>query len=205
MQNNRKTISFILIFLGLAIIAAILYLLFMKKAPVSEVPAGTVTPSGQITVVDEIGTTTPSDQPRRTVYDISKETAHAINADDLAKRAAAHAERFGSYSTQSGYSNFTDLKMYMTPSLQTWADKFVAEQEAAAKTDAYYGITTNALTTEIKSFDDKAGTAQITVMTERRESTETIGGGSPFKQTLDISFLRINDEWLMDKAYWSKK
>ena len=122
----------------------------------------------------------------------------------MEQRAAAYAERLGSYSTQSDYGNFTDLKIYMTASLQDWADKYVATQKAAAKSGSYYGITAKTLTTEVKSFDDKAGTAEIIVTTERRESTEAIGGGEPFRQNLDLKFLKVNGEWLMDSAYWVK-
>lgn len=206
MQNNRKTIGLMLILIGVIIIAVIIYFLFMKKAAV-EAPATTVTtPIAKLPAVIEKGTTTPSDQPRNYLqYDVSKETAHTTNAADLAKRAGTYAERFGSYSTQSDYGNFTDLEIYMTPNLKTWAAKYVEEQKASAKSGSYYGITAKTLTTEIKSFDETNGTAVIIVTTERRESTTSIGGGEPFNQKLELSFLKVNGEWLMDKAYWEKK
>jgi len=205
MQTNRKTIGLLFVLLGLIVIVAIIYFVFMKKAAVEEPLTPPNNPTSQLPAGEEKGMTTPSDQPRNyTQYDVTKEAAHTINAADLAQRSRSYAERLGSYSTQSDYGNFTDLKIYMTASLQTWSDKYVAEQKASAKSDSYYGITAKALTTEIKSFDDKAGTAEIVVTTERRESTEKIGGGEPFTQKLDLSFLKVNGEWLMDKAYWEK-
>ncbi len=205
MQTNRKTIGLLFILLGLIVIAAIIYFVFMKKAAVEEPLAPVNNQTSQLPAGEEKGTTTPSDKPRNyTQYDVTKEAVHTVNAADLAQRSKSYAERLGSYSTQSDYGNFTDLKIYMTPSLQAWSDKYVAEQKASAKSDSYYGITAKALTTEIKSFDDKAGTAEIIVTTERRESTEKIGGGEPFTQKLDLSFLKVNGEWLMDKAYWEK-
>lgn len=204
MQTNRKTIGLLFVLLGLLVIAAIIYFVFMKKAATEEplIPGDSLT--SQLPAGEERGTTTPSDKPRRTEYDLTQEPTHSINAADLAQRSKSYAERLGSYSTQSDYGNFTDLKIYMTASLQAWADKYVAEQKASAKSDSYYGITAKALTTEIKSFDDSAGTAEIVVTTERRESTEQIGGGEPFTQKLSLSFLKVNGEWLMDKAYWEK-
>ncbi|MFA6194834.1 MAG: hypothetical protein WC719_03785 [Patescibacteria group bacterium] len=205
MQTNRKTIGLLFVLLGLLVIVAIIYFVFMKKAAVEEPLLPADTPTSQLPAGEEKGTTTPSDQPRNyTQYDVTKEATHTVNATDLAQRSKSYAERLGSYSTQSDYGNFTDLKIYMTASLQAWADKYVAEQKASAKSDSYYGITAKALTTEVKSFDDKAGTAEIIVTTERRESTEKIGGGEPFTQKLDLSFLKVNGEWLMDKAYWEK-
>lgn len=205
MQTNRKTIGFLLILLGLAIIAAIIYFLLMKKTP-SETPlVPDIVPIAQLPVGEEKGTTTPSDQPRNNIqYDLTKEAAHELNAGDLAQRARAYAERLGSFSTQSDYGNFTDLQMYMTPSMRAWADTYVAEQKASAKSGSYYGIEAKALTAEVKSFNDSAGTAQIIVTAERRTSTTEIGGGEPYLQKLDIGFLKINGEWLMDKAYWEK-
>lgn len=205
MQTNRKALGILLILLGLIIIAVIVYFLFIKKNATEQPLAPGTSVTGQLPAGEEKGTTTPSNQPRNyTKYDITKETAHQINATDLEQRAAAYAERLGSYSTQSDYGNFTDLKIYMTASLQDWADKYVATQKAAAKSGSYYGITAKTLTTEVKSFDDKAGTAEIIVTTERRESTEAIGGGEPFRQNLDLKFLKVNGEWLMDSAYWVK-
>lgn len=205
-MQNRKTTGLLLILLGLIIIAAIVYFLFMKKTATNEpLTPGTV-PNAQLPATTDTGTTTPSDKPRNNIqYDISKEAAHAINATDLAQRSMAYATRLGSYSTQSDYNNFTDLKIYMTASMQAWADKYVEEQKAAAKSGSYYGITAKALTTEIKSFDDKAGTAEIIVTAERRESTTAIGAGEPYNQKLDISFLKVNGEWLMNTAYWEKR
>lgn len=205
-MQNRKTTGILLILLGLIIIAAIVYFMFMKKAATNEpLTPGTVS-NAQLPAGSDTGTTTPSDKPRNNIqYDISKEATHAINATDLAQRSMAYATRLGSYSTQSDYNNFTDLKIYMTASMQAWADKYVEEQKAAAKSGSYYGITAKALTTEIKSFDDKAGTAEIIVTAERRESTTAIGGGEPYNQKLDISFLKVNGEWLMNTAYWEKR
>jgi len=205
-MQNRKIISLFLILLGLAIIAVILYFLFAKKTAVTPVVTPVTPSTGQLSPLeDQKGTTTPGDKPRRIEYDITKEATHKTGAVDLEQRSAAYAERLGSYSTQSDYGNFTDLQIYMTDNFRAWADNYVAEQKAAAKSGSYYGITAKALTTEVKSFNDSAGTAEIIVTTERRASTAEIGGGEPYLQKLNISFLKVNGEWLMDAAYWEKK
>ena len=57
---------------------------------------------------------------------------------------------------------------------------------------------------EVKKFDDKAGVAEIYVQTQRRESTKDINGGEPFIQGINISLVKVNGDWLFDKAYWQE-
>lgn len=204
MQSNRKVIGLIIVLIGLAIIAAIIYFGFMRREEgvIIDTPPGT---AGQLPAGTETGTTTPGDRPRDSrVYDISKEDPYVPGAGDIAKRSMSYAERFGSFSSHSDYGNFTDLKLYMTDSLKTWTDTYVAEQRQRAEGGVYYGIQTRALTTEVLSFDEEAGTARTRVGTERRESTEEIGGGLPYYQNLEISFRRVGGEWLIDGFYWEK-
>lgn len=207
MLTNRKQVGILIIGLGLLLILLILYFIF--KNPVGQTTTPQPTASSSETNLPSsptAGTTTPSNKPTDTAkYDISKEKPHVIGAADLAKRAMLYSERLGSYSNQSDYGNFTDLKIFMTESLRTWVDKYVADLKNNPKNVAgYYGIETKALTTEVKSLNDKAGTAEITVTTERRESQDKIGGGSPYAQKIDFSFVKVNGDWLIDKAYWQK-
>ncbi len=208
MQNNRKILGLVVIGLGLIAIILIIYFGFIRKSPPAiETPGGDQEVSGQLPTGPDTGTTTPSDRPRnQRTYNISQEKPHAFNQDDLAKRAMFFSERLGSYSNQSDYGNFTDLKIYMTDSFKDWVDKYVAGLKSqSSAVSGYYGISTKALTTEVKSFDDQAGKSSITVTTERRESTEKINGGTPYQQKLDLDFLKVNGEWLVDRAYWEKK
>lgn len=207
MNTNRKTLGIILIILGLILIGLIIYLGFFKKAPTTtESPVTGTDITGQLPTGPTTGTTTPGDKPRnQKTYDISQEKTHQFNSNDLAKRAMFFSERLGSYSNQSDYGNFTDLKIYMTDSFKVWADKNVETLKSQATASAgYYGISTKALTTEVKNFDDKAGKSSIVVTTERRESTEKVNGGTPYQQKIDLDFIKVDGEWLVDRAYWEK-
>jgi hypothetical protein len=205
MQNNRRNLGILLIVIGLIILLLIIYFGFLRKPTT---PEGVITPTptttAQLPTGLTTGTTTPSDKPRRQEYDLTKEAAHQLNAGDLTKRAMAFSERFGSFSSQSDYNNFTDAKLSMTDSLKDWVDSYVQKLKSQSNSSAYYGIVTTALTAEVKSFDDKAGAAEIIVTTERRESTEKINGGTPYTQKLDLKFLKINGEWLVNEVYWEK-
>jgi hypothetical protein len=209
MPSNRRLIGILIILLGLIIILAIIYFGFWRQTA-TPTPTG---PGNQGTTTSQLpsggeptnATTTPGDKPRNPQqYDIAKEPAHKFNATDLEKLAMAFSERLGSYSSQSDYGNLTDLKIYMTESLKTWAIKYADQLRTARGNASYYGISTVAVYATVKSFDDQAGQAAVTVTTERRESTEKIGGGIPFRQDINLNFKKVNDEWLVDSAYWVK-
>lgn len=203
MQNNRQKLGLLLIALGLIIIILIIYFAFMRSEPADP---GILEPApitdGQFPPIAEDGTTTPADRPMTQVYDPSSEPAHQFDAEDLAKRAMLYAERLGSYSSQSDYGNFLDLKIYMTANMRAWVDRQVADLKSTHQAEAYYGIEAKALTSQTNSFNDEAGTAEVVVVTERRESQESIGGGESFRQSITLNFRKVNGEWLIDGAYW---
>lgn len=209
MQTNRKKLGIFIIILALVIIFLIIYFIFFRKK--AEIVDYTIPVepqvTGQLPVVSEVGTTTPSDKPRNyQQYNIASEAPHKTNASDLGKLSMSFAERFGSFSNQSNYGNFTDLKIFMTDTMKTWADKYVTELKNKPQNNlAYYGVVTQALTYEVKKFDDTRGQADILIGTQRRESTESINGGEPYIQNLSLSLVKVNGEWLFDKAYWENK
>ncbi|MFA5154899.1 MAG: hypothetical protein WC453_00530 [Patescibacteria group bacterium] len=207
MQNNRRNLGILIIVIGLIILALVIYFGFLRPGATPETAPTTSTPAAisSLPTSPAAGTTTPSDKPtNHQLYDISKEAPHQFNLNDLAKLAEFFAARFGSYSSQSDYSNFTDLRLFMTQSLQDWVDGYVQKLRQSKPGTSYYGITTRALLTKTKSFDDRAGTADIVVTTERSESTEQIGGGTPYQQDLELKFKKVGGDWLVDEVYWQK-
>lgn len=207
MQANRKQIGFFIIALGLIIILVIIYFVLNsnKTIPVVNGPAPVGT-STEATIETGIGTTTPGDAPRNyQKYNIANEAVHQTTADDLGKIAMSFAERFGSYSNQSSYGNFTDLKILMTKNMRDWSDQYVEElKKKPQSSNVYYGVITQALTYKVNNFNEKAGTAEILITTQRRESTEKINGGEAYNQDLTLTLVNVNGDWLFDKAAWSK-
>lgn len=204
MQNNRKTVGLFLIIVGLVIIGILVYFLFIKEdEPIVVTAPPEIGETGQLPTGPESGTTTPSDRPISSQkYDVSKEPLHQVGAVDLAKRAMLYGERLGSYSTQSDYSNFTDLKIYMTDDMRSWVDQEILRLQTKNRNADYYGIETKALTTELLNYDEEQGEAEIRVTTERRESTDLLGGGESFSQIIRFSFIKGSSDWLIDGAYW---
>lgn len=211
MITNRRTIGIAVIAIGLVLLAVLIYLSFFAKNEPEPVPVIDQAPvvTGQLPPgSDNVDpTTTPGDQPRNyQKYDISQEEEHEIGQQDLIKISQAFAERFGSYSNYSNYANFSDLKIFMTDTMKSWADKYVEELRSSSQggTD-YFGITTVAVTSEVEAFNESAGSASIMVTTQRRESTSQVDEGEAYIQKIQIGLKEVNGEWLVDKAYWQER
>ncbi len=207
MGGDRKKIGLLVIILGVVIIGLIVYFLIIKQGHFPEGPLENESGSEEVIPADEFPTTNPSNVPvNYQVYDLEQAGPRETTADDLGKLAMSVAERFGSFSSQSNYGNFTDLKIMMTSDMRNWIDSYIQElrNRPEGNSSDYYGITTKAINYEIKSFDNNAGQAEIIVNTQRRESRENINDGEPYSQDLRLVLKKVNDEWLFDAAYWSK-
>jgi hypothetical protein len=205
-QASRQKLGIFIIIIGLLILIAIIYFGFFKNKTAAPQTQTVSTSTNQLPGGSGAATTTEIARNPDLKYDISKEAPHKVNGNDVAKIAMAFAERFGSYSNQSSYGNFSDLKILMTDNMKDWSDKYVASLKASSTNQlAYYGITTNALTSEVKKFDDQNSVAQIVVTTKRQEDTATVSSGAAYVQKLDLDFKKVNSEWLVDRAYWEKK
>ncbi|MCF7795250.1 ABC transporter permease [Patescibacteria group bacterium] len=142
----------------------------------------------------------PANQEEPIVYSFNEEeeAQREINKEDLKQMAFAISERFGSYSNEGNYGNISDLKIYMTENMKTWAENYIAENSDNDYSGSYYGITTTALVGEITEFDSDE--VSITVTTKRKEvenSQENI-----FNQDIIINFKKVGDEYKVDGAYW---
>lgn len=202
MQADRKKIGILIMIVALIIIIAIIYFVFLRK-PATTVNTGTPTENGitnELPIATQVGTTTPGDKKPNGNYNVAAEKPHKTNGDDLGKISMSFAERFGSFSNQSDYGNFTDLNILMTDNMKEWADKSVKDLKAKATSTAYYGIKTTALTYEVKNFDDNAGKAEILIGTQRQENNNP-----SYIQNIDLNLVKVNGDWLFDKAYWQAK
>ena len=201
-MNKNQKIFLITISLALIIIIAIIYFIFLKKAPILQEPPIEDGPSLSFPESED-KELNPSDRYRNhQEYDISKEQAHQIDAIDLSKISSSFAESLGSYSNYSNYTNYEDLNLFMTKQMREWAKTYVKDmREKMVYDGTYYGIITKAISTEVLSFDDKKGQAEILVITKRKELGAS-GGELNYEQTLRLIFKKERNEWLIDAAYW---
>lgn len=119
---------------------------------------------------------------------------------DAESFARSFVERLGSFSNQSNYENIRELRSLMTPTMQAWADRTIADARAKATKDApYYGITTRALQASAK--ENGGGIATVVVKTTRREVK---GKDAPrvFYQDMALVLKKVDGEWKAESATW---
>jgi len=203
-MDKRKIQIIILALLIVLLLAIVIYFLWFTKFPqagnnkIANQPT-----TGQNTVVNKNltpATTPEASAPKVNVPPASSETIAKTN---LVKVAESFAERLGSYSNQANFSNISDLKLYMTASMKNWADKYVAANKKSGYSGVYQGVTTQAVSTEVKKFDDANGQADILIHTQK---VSVKGTSSPVTayQDITITFVKQNNTWLVDNAVWKK-
>lgn len=202
---NKRIWGVIIIILGLAIIAGIVYVIFFYKFS---------SPPEQITELPAVQQAEPLAQPiikepveqQTAVQPVSPLKKAEVKQEDLARMAAAFAERFGSYSNQSDYGNIRDLQIFMTAKMKDWAENYIADARARkTNTVIYYGIITKFISSEVKQFDQDMGQAEVLVRTQRRESAGVSSNSSTFYQDIIIKYLREKGVWRIDGIDWQGK
>jgi flagellar basal body-associated protein FliL len=197
---NRKSIGIFIILAGLIILALIIYFLFFYNfnAPVTP----TVQSKATTTAQQQVATSAPITK----TINVKTYTPDDLSKDQLMRLAASFAERYGSYSNQANYQNMLDLKIFMTASFQQATDDSI-RQMAAKNTDhrVYYGITAKAVSQKVLQFDNAAGTAKVSISTQRREATGTTDNFTAYPQDILISFVKQAGAWEVDNAVWQAK
>lgn len=194
-KNYKKWLLYSGIFIALAAIALIVYLLYSGD----EKPAPQALESGEQPAGENIVNKTAEE--KAVLQNKLKE--NTIDENALKKMAASFAERLGSFSNQSNYGNISDLKIFMTDRMRTWADDYVSGQrEKENGSAAYYGITAKALSEETASYDEAGGKAEIVVKTQKREVS---GNSEPsvYYQDIKIIFIKEKGAWKVDSADWA--
>lgn len=204
-MDDRKRLAIFIIGTALVLVVVIAFFMYsfnqkQKAANQAAAPASTEADANKL-MEDSL-----NNKPKTTYspFDPTLEANRALNSEDLRKMAMFIAERFGSYSNQSNYSNVEELKIFMTAKMQDWADTYVASLKKQDKDAAtYYGVTSIGVSATVKKFDDKAGAAEILVTTQRQE---VVGTSEPkvFSQDILIVFEKVKDEWKASSATWQK-
>ncbi len=195
---NKKLVPILIIIGALLLIILIIWFLFFRggQEPIeNNVPEAEVVVNQPIEEEQEV-----EQKPEERRQNIVPEERE-LNANDLGKMASSFAERFGSYSNHSNYSNILDLQIFMTRKMKNWAEKSI-EESKNEYSDIYYGITTKAISSEVQEFDSEAGKAVVLVSTQRKESTGSMSNSSTYYQDILITYVKERDVWKVDSAYW---
>jgi len=203
---NKKLTGILIITAGLIAVGVIIYFMFFYSFSKEE-NLEIKNEENKINVIKDTQEQSIPQYSNSTKTDIKTEEKVSPNfgEENLKKMAASFAERFGSYSNHSNYSNITDLKVFMSKRMKNWADNFMSQIGANNEySGIYYGITTRAISQEVNKFDDNTGDAEILVKTKRRESTGSMDNSSNFYQNILIKFVKETGSWKIDSADWQK-
>ncbi|OGM00122.1 hypothetical protein A2480_03590 [Candidatus Uhrbacteria bacterium RIFOXYC2_FULL_47_19] len=196
--------------IGGVVVAVVLILLFLflwlssgEQTPTivntANIPANT--PAGGLNVPG--GTVrmdvTQATEPVRT----AEEVAAPDIRNNLKRLAAAFAERYGSYSNQGDYRNLEELRSLMTDRLARETTEFVERSRAEGiQSPEYTGITTRALVANVVLFNEEAGTADVTVNTQREEIISA--GTRIYYQEINLDFVQEGELWKVDSIEWAE-
>ncbi len=195
-----KRTKLIIVAVVVAVLAAAVFLLFGKKAPApkAEAPKEEAAPVGTLPPVSTL--------PQTTITNVSlpgEAPPPEVSAQAAVVRlSASFAERYGSYSNQGNFENLRDLFPLMTDRLKSATERLIVEtQKTRDPSAAYFGVTTKAISSNVETFNEEAGTAKIIVSTQR---AETRGVGEPVVsyQDLVLELARVGKEWRFDRASW---
>lgn len=181
MQRKTEVIIAIVIIVALAILLFLWFNRSVKQAatPIKTTPEVTTsvkttpTPSAASTVV-----TTPS------------------SASTVAR---VFVERFGSYSTESGYTNIDDVMSLTTVELQGRLQSLLEAAQKGAQSD-YYGVSTRLMGSKAEATSETSMTYKM--LTQRQESFDSPANTSVRYQDIRVVLTKSGENWLVSDFTW---
>ena len=116
--------------------------------------------------------------------------------------AITFAERYGSYSNQENFINVTELEEYMTLRMRTITQQAVDQLRFELAGDGYYGITTRAISSQVVSYDQDLGRAEVLVSTQRQEFRGTTNNPRVIYQQATVRLQDTGSGWRVDDFEW---
>ncbi len=196
---NKRILAIIVIIFGFIILLGLIFFMFLAPVP-EEAPEAEEEAAAETVETEEPANLEPAlPEKRREI--IKKE----VNEDDLKRLAGSFAERYGSYSNQSGYENIKDLKIFMSSSMKEWADNFIKEAGGREGDESiYYGLTTKAVVVETKLYSEFSSSAEFLVKTQRREAVGSTANIRTFQQDATVEMIKEKGAWKVDRVIWKE-
>lgn len=188
--KTRRNILVVLMVVFVLMVAILFWYLFRPKPA----PRAVVVP-----VVAEEPLPSAQTKPTATQIKTAKEQEERIASASLQSASKTFAERYGSYSTEANFANLTDVLPLMTKEYAAKTEAYVAS--ATAPTD-YYGVTTRVITVTVDAEDETAGTARVTLTTQREETSGNVQNVRVKYQDLVLNFAKESGEWKVSLATW---
>ncbi len=113
--------------------------------------------------------------------------------DILTALARMFIERYGTWSNQSNFENFTDLYFYMTDELKAETQSFVVNQRADFSADAtYYGLTTRVLSLDLINIVADTS-AEFSANIQQQETKD--GQTAALSKKTTLNFIKQGADW----------
>ncbi len=180
---SRKTEVIIAVAIILALVIVLFMLLRKPDAQDDAIDVAQDTTGGEEVEIPEVD---PADIPSN----------QEVSATAVSR---SFVERFGSYSTESGYGNIDDVLSLVTSGLAARLED-LAEDAREDEADSYYGVSTRVMTTKTLSVTDTA--ADFLMTTQREESFDTPGNTSVRYQDIRLSLVKEGEDWLVSDFTW---
>lgn len=204
MSRRTKIIIAVIVILLLLLTAAVLLLSggTPQAAPDAAAPAANQPSGGLINGTTSVGiTNTNTAAPAPAPAPV----APPDESTGVRQLARSFAERYGSFSNQGNFENLTDLRVLMSAAMGTRTDEYVATESAKPPAQTYFGITTRSINVQMDAFDGEAGTAAVTVKTQRQEFRTSTGKPEVYYQDVVIGLVREGAVWKVDSATWQTR
>ncbi|MDD5341374.1 MAG: hypothetical protein PHC97_02955 [Patescibacteria group bacterium] len=125
------------------------------------------------------------------------------NENEVLFFAMPFAERFGTFSNQSDFVNFSELKSQMTAATINWVQNtYIPSLIKLYPKSSYYGIETKALSSDFNSLDENQGTADVLVKTQRIEYKVSLSNPRIFYQNILLKLVKSGQIWKVNGVYW---
>jgi len=183
--------------LGVILIAALLFWLFARRVSVTP----STPPVQQADQHTPQGSGGNLQQPTGTTFvpKTPTTTPPAPGNISLQQTAFLFTERYGSYSTESNFSNFADVRSLITDRL---ANQLRAVEGRGVTNTTYIGLVTKALQYTLVDENNAQTSAMVKVRAQRQETKGVSATPRVYYQDIKLSLIKIDDAWLVDQADW---
>ena len=186
MSRRSKVITIFV----LLIIAILLLLFFLFRARPQVAPEVITTESETEEEVPSLFVPPPPPQIKR---------EERLSAAPLQSVAKTFIERYGSFSNEAEYANLRDILPLMTSDFAAETQRII---EAASPSEGFYAVTTRVITVSVDELDEDAGSARMTLTTQREEAIDGPQNISVKFQTMVLTFRKEQGEWKVASAEW---
>ena len=192
-MTRRKRISIVVLILLilLLLLGWLLYVLFSGK--VDEVKQGEEV--AEVTQEEQV----VPDRPTVSELELEQEREVRTQTSDVTSLSKTFVTRYGSYSNEADFGNLVDVLPLMSEAFAAKTQKMIDEGEMP---EGYYGVSTSIVTVTVDEKDETAGTAQVTVTTQREEAIDSPQNTTVKYQDIILSYVTEDGVWKVDSAVW---